>query len=380
MSPAPSSHLIDTPFYLQTVLSLLAPVTEFLERPDVSEILINGAREIFIECGGKLERVERSFEDEAALEAAAHNIAQFVGRPINKIHPILDARLPDGSRVHIIIPPVSRQGVLIAIRKFHREPLTPGQLIEMGTLSPAAVELLRVAMLARRNVIIAGGTGTGKTSLLNSIATMIPADERIIVIEDSSELKLVQPHTLSLETQTGEESGRGRVTITDLFRAVLRMRPDRIVIGEVRGEEALDMLQAMISGHSGSLSTTHAESPEDCLRRLETLALYRGLELPQSAIRAQVASAIHLIVIIQRLSDGSRRVTRLTEVLGLNEREEYRTQDLLRWQSRGVEPRGRLVGELVSSGAKPVFFEHAKRLRIPINETLFDKPPTMSKP
>jgi pilus assembly protein CpaF len=324
--------------------------------------------------------VDRSFEDEASLEAAVHNIAQFVGRPINKNHPILDARLPDGSRVHIIIPPVSRQGVLVTIRKFHREPLTPKQLIEMGTLSETAVELLRVAMLARRNVIIAGGTGTGKTSLLNSIATMIPADERIIVIEDSSELKLVQPHTLSLETQMGDEGGRGRVTITDLFRAVLRMRPDRIIIGEVRGEEALDMLQAMISGHSGSLSTTHAESPEDCLRRIETLALYRGLELPQSAIRAQVASAIHLIVIIQRLSDGSRRVTRLTEVLGLDTNEAYRTQDILRWKSSGVNAQGRLMGELLYTGAAPAFFDYAKHLHIAIRGELFAKPSAALSP
>ncbi len=358
-------------FYLETVMGFLAPVREFLNDPAVSEILINGSDEVYVERNGKLSRAGARFENASILDAAVHNIAQFVGRILDAEHPILDARLPDGSRVHVVIPPVSRRGTLIAIRRFQRRPMTMEELVRIGTLSEKAVAALDLAIRTRRNIVVAGGTGTGKTSLLNSLAALISADERILVIEDSAELQLSQPHSLTLETQTGGRDGRGKVEIADLFRSALRLRPDRIVIGEVRGGEALDMIQAMISGHSGSLSTTHAETPVDCLRRLETLAMYRGLDIPQSAIRAQVASAIHLIVIIQRLRDGSRRVVNISEVGELTPQGDYQATPLFVWESQDAAPDGRLRGVLRPTGKAPRFLEAARAHGIAAEASIF---------
>jgi pilus assembly protein CpaF len=348
-------------FFLEAVRGLLKPIGRFLEDDAVSEVLVNGHDEVFVERKGRLERVTNSFPDPASLDAAALNIAQFVGRPLDREHPILDARLPDGSRVHVVLPPVSRQGTVLSIRRFSRTPLSAERLVELGTITWEALALLRAAVLARRNIIIAGGTGSGKTSLLNSLATMIPGEERILVIEDSSELQLTQPHKLCMEAQTGDEDGHGKVTISDLFRSSLRLRPDRIIIGEVRGEEALDMIQAMTSGHSGSIATTHAETPGDTLRRLETLALYRGLQLPQYAVRAQVASAIHLVVIIGRQRDGHRRVVEISEICGLDGQGDYQITPLFRWRTTGVGQDGVLQGALEATGFEARLYDDARQ-------------------
>ncbi len=258
----------------------LAPIQDLLADPTVTEVMVNGPSEVFVERAGRLMATDRSFASDDALRSAVHNIAQFVGREINTEQPILDARLPDGSRVHVIIPPSSRRGVCLTIRKFRQDALTLPDFVRLESLTEAAAEFLELAVRLRKNILVAGGTGTGKTTFLNALSAAIPREERIIVIEDSSELRLAQPHTVYLEAQTADSAGRGAVSIRQLFMASLRMRPDRILVGEVRGGEALDMLQSMLSGHAGSLTTVHASTPRDALVRLETLSLMSDVELP----------------------------------------------------------------------------------------------------
>ena len=314
----------------------LAPIRDLLDEPDVTEVMVNGPAEVFVERGGRLFSTDRSFPSDDALRSAVHNIAQYVGREINADQPILDARLPDGSRVHVVIPPSSRRGVCLTIRKFRQDTLTLADFVRLGSLSEMAAEFLEIAVRLRKNILVAGGTGTGKTTFLNGLSVAIPSDERIIVIEDSSELRLAQPHTVYLEAQTADAAGRGAVTIRQLFMASLRMRPDRIIVGEVRGGEALDMLQSMLSGHSGSLTTVHASTPRDALVRLETLSLMSDIELPVYVARAQAASAIHLVVQLSRSSeDGRRRVTKITEQTGLDDQNRYTFRDLFRLETAG---------------------------------------------
>ena len=296
----------------------LRPVIEWLDDPTVSEIMINGHSEIYIERAGMIEKTSARFDDEESLGAAARNIAQYTNKRITPTTARLDSRLPDGSRVHMVFPRCSRMGICIAIRKFSRQALTLDILTRSGSLTMEAREYLETVVGLGRNMIISGGTGTGKTSLLNAISAMIPANERIIVIEDSSELQLQQPHVVCLETASADRNGEGQVTIRDLFHSALRMRPDRIVIGECRGGEALDLIQAMTSGHGGSMSTLHANNGRDALSRLETLALMSGVELPLSALRAQISSAIEVIVQTSRLANGRRMVTEISEVSQLN--------------------------------------------------------------
>jgi len=331
--------------FSQTLREHLAPIAAALSDASISDILVNGAREIFIEKQGRLYRTEMQFEDERALDAAVRNIAQFVGKTVTSEEPLLDARLPDGSRVTVIMPPVARSGIYLAIRKFQREVMHMQRLIQLGTVDTETAQFLTACVMSSRNIIVCGGTGSGKTSLLNVISAAIPEDQRILVLEDSTELQLQQPHVIGLETRPPDRFDRGEVTMRELLRASLRMRPDRIVIGEVRGPEALDLIQAMTSGHRGSMSTTHANNPFDCLARLETLCLMSDVELPLHALRSQIASSVDLVIQIARFPDGSRKVTHVSEVLALTKDVEYQVQDLYRYRvvARGNEgPIGRL--------------------------------------
>lgn len=338
----------------------LDPIRPFLQDDTISEVMVNGPDEVYIERRGRLEKTNARFPSSDALLSAVHNVAQYVGREIDQDRPILDARLPDGSRVHVVLPPSARRGIYFTIRKFARDIFGLDDLVRLGSVSPIAQEFLELCVRLKKNIIVAGGTGTGKTSLLNAVSTAVPDDERIVVIEDSSELRLAQPHTLYLEAQQADAYGRGQVTIRDLFKASLRMRPDRIIVGEVRGGEALDMVQSMISGHAGSLTTVHATTPLDALIRLETLSLMSDVEIPVYVARAQVASAIHLIVQLARFSeDGSRKITRITEACGLDDNR-YQLRDLFTSRIVGRQPDGRLIADLAPVGAKPTFADEIR--------------------
>lgn len=308
----------------------LAPVKEYMEDDTVSEIMINGPGDIYVERAGIIEKTAATFPGEEALYSAVRNIAQYSGRVISDERPHLDARLPDGSRVHALMPPCARNGISISIRRFGKKRFGLKELIEFGALPEKIVATLKDAILKRRNVIISGGTGSGKTTLLNALSEMIPPNERVMVIEDNSELKIAPPHTVYAEGRGPDKRGRGGVTIRDLFVSSLRMRPDRIVIGEVRRGEALDLIQAMSSGHSGSLSTLHADTPEEALARLETMALMADIELPLAALRSQIAAAIHYVVQVNRLADGKRKVTRLSRVKGLDPNGNFRFEDIFK--------------------------------------------------
>lgn len=306
----------------------LAPVLPFLDDESVTEVMINGPSEIFVERRGQLARTQVTFDSADKLLSGLRVIAQYVGRPFDQDHPILEARLPDGSRVQALLPPISPDGPSVAIRRFSKDRLTLGKLLELGALTPDAAETLRALVACKQNIVVAGGTGSGKTSLLNALSALVPAGERIVVIEDARELQLQQDHVVQLETRPADSRGKGAVTIRDLFKATLRMRPDRIVLGEIRGGEALDLIQAMTSGHGGCLTTVHASYPIDTLNRLETLALMGGVELPLSALRSQLASAVDVIVQTTRLRDGKRGVTHVTEVSGVDPAHGYRLKDL----------------------------------------------------
>jgi len=338
----------------QTIYHFLEPVGEYLRDPTVTEIMINGPDEVYIERRGRLERTPAKFSNESALLAASRNILQYVGKRISPEHPMLDARLPDGSRVHVAMPPCSRRGVVVTIRKFARQAFDMGFLISSGTLSELARDFLMLCIVTEKNLLISGGTSSGKTSLLNVLSEYIPAERRIVVIEESSELQLKQPHVLGLESRAPDRYGRGEVTIRDLFKHSLRMRPDRVIVGECRGGEALDMIQAMTSGHAGSMTTLHADSPGDALHRLETMAMMSNVEIPLMALRAQVASAIHVIVQMMRFSDGSRRVVQISQVLPLDVRGNYQVEDLFMLRlPEGV--RELTKAELQWTGVKIVF-------------------------
>jgi pilus assembly protein CpaF len=334
----------------------LSPLRDFLADDSVTEIMVNGHEQVFVERRGQIEPTTARFESADALYSAVQNIAQWVGREINAQRPVLDARLPNGSRVHAIAPPAAKNGLYLTIRKFSRDLLTLDDLLRYHSISPVAKEFLEICVRLHKNILISGGTGTGKTSLLNALSAAIPPEERIVVIEDTSELKLRQPHCLYLEAQNPDPHGRGGVSVRQLFVSSLRMRPDRIVVGEVRAGEALDMVQSMISGHAGSLSTVHASNPRDALVRLETLALMSDIEIPQLIARAQVASAIHLVVQLSRFTDdGSRRITQIAEVMGLDEHHQYQIRELFRFKMRGRDAKGRRLGDLEPTGELPSF-------------------------
>ena len=336
----------------------LAPVREYLEDESVSEILINGPQQVYIERSGKLEEVAAKFVSEAALKAAAANIAKSVGRILDEMHPRLDARLPDGSRVHAVIPPLSRVGTVIAIRKFKKDTLTIDKMQEYGSLDDKTRKLIRALVLLHKNVIVSGATSSGKTSVLNALSSFIPEGERVIVIEDATELQLQQKHVVPFETRKADKNGQGEVTIRDLIRSALRLRPDRIVIGEIRGGEALDLLQALNTGHAGSMSTIHANSPIDSLSRIETCALLSGIDIPLVALRAQVASAIDVVVHTARLSDGSRKIVSVVEVEPLSHGE-YHVRELVRWVTDSIAPDGKVSGHF-EHVAEPSFADQAR--------------------
>ncbi len=334
----------------------LEPIAGLLDDESVTEIMVNGHAEIYVERRGRLERTAAQFDSEDALLTAIHNIAQWVGREIGPQHPVLDARLPDGSRVHAVIPPSARTGIYLTIRKFSREAYTLDDLVRFGSLSDEAKEFLELCVILRKNLLIAGGTGTGKTVLLGALSRAIPEQERIVVIEDTSELRLIQGHCLYLEAHHGGGAGPGGLGVRELFANSLRMRPDRIIVGEVRGGEALDMVQSMLSGHSGAMSTIHANTALDALIRLETLSLMSDVQLPVHVARAQVASAIHLVVQISRFSeDGSRKITRITEAAGLDTRGEYVLNDLYVSHMHGKGENGQLQADLMATGQQPSF-------------------------
>ncbi len=339
-----------------SVRFFLEPILSFLEDDSVTEIMVNRYDDIYIERRGKLEHTNARFPSDDALVSAIHNVAQWVGREISEEHPVLDARLPNGSRVHAVLPPCARTGTYLTIRKFTREAMTLENFVRLNSLSESAKEFLELCVRLRKNILISGGTGTGKTTLLNAMSRSIPEQERIVVIEDTSELRLAQRHCLYLEAQHGDALGRGVLTVRQLFLNALRMRPDRIIVGEVRGGEALDMLQAMLSGHAGSLTTIHASSPRDALIRLETLSLMSDIEIPVYVARAQVAAAINLVVQIDRFTeDGSRKVTRITETAGLDQNNQYMLRDIFISRLKGRTAEGRLVAELEMTGEKPSF-------------------------
>lgn len=339
-----------------SVKYFLEPIVSFLDDDSVSEIMVNRYDDIYIERRGKIEHTQARFASNDALVSAIHNVAQWVGREITEEHPVLDARLPNGSRVHAVLPPCARTGTYLTIRKFTREAMTLEDFVRLNSLSEPAKEFLELCVILHKNILISGGTGTGKTTLLNAVSRAIPERERIVVIEDTSELRLIQKHCLYLEAQHGDAMGRGVLTVRHLFLNSLRMRPDRIIVGEVRGGEALDMLQAMLSGHAGSLTTIHASTPRDGLIRLETLSLMSDIEIPVYVARAQVAAAIDLIIQIDRFSeDGSRKVTRITEASGLDENHQYMLRDVFVSRLKGRTSEGRLIADLEMTGEKPTF-------------------------
>ncbi len=322
----------------------LEPVKPWLDDPAVSEIMINGPKEIYIEKSGRLIKVDSAFPSEPALFAAANNIAKSVGRILNEEYPRLDARLPDGSRVHVVIPPLSRCGTVVAIRKFRTDSLQPENLIEWGSISEEMLDRLRELVRKRMNILVCGATSSGKTSILNVLSSFIDPADRILTIEDSCELQLRQPHLVPFETRRPDKDGKGEVTFRDLLHSALRLRPDRIILGEIRGGEALDLLQAMNTGHSGSMSTIHANDAADSLLRLETCVMFAGFDLPLHAIRNQIVAALNYIIHTGRLEDGSRKVLGISRVLPLDHGE-YRLESEWEWIQTGVDAAGKFIGE-----------------------------------
>jgi pilus assembly protein CpaF len=353
-----------------TTRAFLGPILEFLDDDSVSEILVNSPSEIYIERAGKLSKAQTAFADEDALFAAARNIAQFVGRRIDELNPIMDARLPDGSRIHIVIPPCAKDGVYMAIRKFGDVPLEVKDLIQVGAMSVDMARFLHVAVQLKKNMIVSGSTSSGKTTLLNAISSFIPSDQRIVVIEDASELQLQQEHILRMETVNQDKL---KVDIRDLVKSSLRLRPDRIVIGEVRGPEALDLLQAMTTGHAGSMSTLHANNPRQAIARIETLIMMNRLEMPLLAIRSQIANAIQIIVQASRLRDGSRRLTHISEMKGLDENGNYLIDDLFLLEILEQKADGKAKVKHEATGILPSFMDEAKRAGLKLTEKMFQK-------
>lgn len=330
------------------------PIQPLLDDPDVSEVMVNGPKKVYVEKRGQLVRSPVLFDDDAHVMRVIERIITPMGRHVDADSPTVDARLPDGSRVNAVVRPVALDGPSITIRKFSKDKLTTEQLVNFGTLTASMAEFLRACVLARLNIVISGGTGSGKTTFLNVLSGFIPENERIITIEDAAELQLQQDHVLRMETKPRNVEGGGETTVRDLVRNSLRMRPDRIVVGECRGGEALDMLQAMNTGHDGSLTTLHANSPRDALSRLETLVLMAGVELPLKVVRQQISSAVDLIVQQTRLKDGARKITAITEVAGM-EGDTIVLTDIFKFEQTGVTQDGKVLGDLKATGIRPLF-------------------------
>jgi pilus assembly protein CpaF len=350
----------------------LGPLEPLMQDPTVSDILVNGAKEVYVERAGVLEETKVIFKDDAHLTRIVQKIVAAVGRRIDESSPMVDARLADGSRVNVILPPLAIDGPHLSIRRFGHTPVTEDDLLANQTLTAPMLGLLRLAVSARLNVVISGGTGAGKTSLLNVLSGYISAKERIVTIEDSAELQLKQRHVVRLECRPPDADGKGAVHARQLVINSLRMRPNRIIMGEVRGEEALDMLQAMNTGHDGSLTTVHANSPRDALSRMETMAMMANLNIAERAIRKQITSAISLVLQVARFSDGTRRVTHITEVTGM-EADVISLQDLFVFERHGISPDGRIVGVFSATGVRPKFAERLKAAGLDLPPNMFDQ-------
>ena len=330
------------------------PIQPLLDDPEVSEVMVNGPKKIFVERGGKVTKSGITFDDDDHVDRIIDRIISPLGRRVDADSPTVDARLPDGSRVNAVIRPVAIDGPCITIRKFKKDKLTVEQLVAFGSLTQNMGDFIRACVLAHLNIVVSGGTGSGKTTLLNVLSSFIQENERIITIEDAAELQLQQDHVLRMETKVANVDGRGAVTIRDLVKNSLRMRPDRIIVGECRGGETLDMLQAMNTGHDGSLTTLHANTPRDALSRMETMVLMSGMDLPLKVVRQQIASAVDLIIQQTRLKDGARKVTAITEVVGM-EGETVVLTDIFKFEQTGVGPNGKIIGELKPTGIRPIF-------------------------
>jgi pilus assembly protein CpaF len=350
----------------------LGPLEELIDDDEVSEIMVNAADQIFYERAGRLEKSKVTFTDDQAVLAAIERIVSPLGRRIDESSPMVDARLRDGSRVNAVIPPLALKGPCITIRKFMKERLTIERLVGFGSMSDAMASVLRTAVLAKRNVVISGGTGSGKTTLLNVLSGFIPFNERVVTVEDAAELQLPQPNLVALEARPPNQEGKGEVRIRDLVKNCLRMRPDRIVVGECRGGEALDMLQAMNTGHDGSLTTAHANSPRDCIARLEVMVMMAGMDLPSIAIREQIASAVNLIVQQSRFSCGQRKVTSIAEVTGV-EGGRVQLAEIFRFQQTGYDERGRVQGRYEATGLVPEFYEKLRARGERVDLSIFEK-------
>jgi len=363
---------------LKNELLGLGPLEPLLSDNTITEIMCNDYKKIFIERNGKIVSAPIRFRNNRHLLKIIDKIAAAVGRRIDESSPMVDARLKDGSRVNAIIPPLALDGPALTIRKFSEDPLQVNDLIRFGSISPEAAKVMKAVVKMRLNVIVSGGTGSGKTTLLNVFSSFIPSHDRIVTVEDSAELQLQQKHVIRLETRPPNIEGHGEVTIRDLVRNCLRMRPDRIVVGEVRGGEALDMIQAMNTGHDGSLTTIHANTPRDCLYRLETLVSMGGLEITEMAIRRQIASAIEVIVQVARLSDGSRKVVSITEVSGM-EGDIITLQEIFKFEQTGVNENGKVSGQFKSTGIRPRFSTRLKAFGIELKGDLFSERPERNR-
>jgi len=349
-----SSDYIPKEVFEETLLQFLDPIRPFLEDPAVSDIMINGPFQIYVEKKGQLHLTKARFETREALVAALRNAAQYVGKHVDELKPILEGRLPDGSRIEAVLPPAAPDGPCVSIRRFFKETLTVQKLVNFGAMTPEVAQALQALVISKLNVLVAGGTGSGKTSMLNALSSYIPEGERVVVIEDSRELQLQREHICMLEARPPDPRGRGEVTIRDLFRATLRLRPDRIVVGEIRAGEALDLVQAMTSGHGGCMATLHATYPRDTMSRLETMAMMSDIEMPLAAMRIQLASAVNIICQVSRLQDGSRKITHITEVLGFDsEKGTYLMEDIFVRQYHGFDEKGAILSDIVPTGYIP---------------------------
>lgn len=360
-----------------SVKVFLKPVLPFLNDDSVTEIMINGPDTVFIERAGFIEKTDAKFEDSNALMAAVRNIAQFVGRPIDDERPFLDARLPDGSRIHAVVHPIARNGTTVAIRKFSKVKLTLKDLIDRKAITPEAARFLDVCLYLKKNIMVSGGTGSGKTTILGILASRCLPEQRILVLEDSAELKIYNQHVVFMEARPADEYGKGLVTLRDLVKSSLRMRPDRVIVGEVRGGEALDLISSMNTGHSGSMGTVHSNNPRECLTRLETLALMNESEMPVAAIRSQVASAINIVIQLSRIADGSRKTTYISEGLGMDIHGNYLTNDIFVFEQTGRNRDGKIEGSLNSTGNLPSFMREIEVNHLPYPRELFKRPAGM---
>lgn len=363
----------DKGVFHSAVRNFLGPILPLLEDATVTEILINGPQEVFVERQGRLERTEVQFRDEDALLAAVNNIAQSVGRRISKEEPRLDARLPDGSRIAVVLPPCSRKGTTVSIRKFTQKSISFKDYIKIGAVTPDAAQFLDLCMFLGKNILVSGGTGSGKTTLLSLLCTRIPRGQRIIVIEDSSELSINYEHVVMFETRQADQSGKGEVSMKDLLKSSLRLRPDRIIVGEVRSAEAIELVNAMNTGHKGCLGTIHANSPQDAIVRLEALAQGADSQMSEKALRHQVSSAIDIIIQASRYADGSRKIASIAEVLGLNPDGSYNVSPIFQMSRMIRRPDGSLFGQLEATGNLPSFMQEIVDNNLPFPESKFKK-------